>query len=113
MYLPIEPAPDCVSAWRAALAAVDAKPGHEFHNVIIDVADPTARSRLSDPVVAPPLTPICAERTRRASRPSPIPSSPKLSTTSTVHRSSSKDSKTMCFPGSALRSAGRDITSSG
>lgn len=52
MYLPVEPSPDCVSAWRAALAAVDAKPGHESHNVIIDVADPTARSRLSDPVVA-------------------------------------------------------------
>lgn len=51
MYLPIEPAPDCVSAWRAAVAGVDAKPGHEFNNVIIDVADPTARSRLSDPVV--------------------------------------------------------------
>jgi len=52
MYLPIDPAPDCVSAWRAALAAVDGKPAHEYHNVIIDVADPTARSRLSDPVVA-------------------------------------------------------------
>lgn len=52
MYLPIEPAADCVSAWRAAVDRVDGQPKHEAHNVIIDVADPSARARLSDPVVA-------------------------------------------------------------
>ncbi|RYY28840.1 MAG: hypothetical protein EOP62_02385 [Sphingomonadales bacterium] len=52
MYLAIPSAPDCVSAWLAAVAAVDGQRGHEAYNVILDVDDPTARSRLVDPVVA-------------------------------------------------------------
>ncbi|MGN6065466.1 hypothetical protein [Brevundimonas diminuta] len=52
MYLPIPPQPDCVSAWRAAVQAVDDRPGHEAQNVIIDVADPLVRSTLADPAVA-------------------------------------------------------------
>ena len=51
MYLPIPPQPDCFSAWRAAVRAVDDCPGHEAQNVIIDVADPLARSTLADPAV--------------------------------------------------------------
>lgn len=52
MYLPIPPQPDCVSAWREAVRAVDVEPGHHAHNVIIDVADPLARASLADPAVS-------------------------------------------------------------
>lgn len=52
MYLPVPSQPDCVSAWREAVRLVDSQSGHEAHNVIIDVADPTARATLSDPAVA-------------------------------------------------------------
>lgn len=52
MYLPVPSQPDCVSAWREAVRLVDAESGHQAHNVIIDVADPAARSTLADPVVA-------------------------------------------------------------
>lgn len=52
MYLPIPPQPDCVSAWLEATKTVDKQTGHEAHNVIIDVADPTARATLADPSVA-------------------------------------------------------------
>lgn len=52
MYLPIPPQPDCFSAWRAAVQAVDDRPGHEAQNVIIDVADPLSRATLADPAVA-------------------------------------------------------------
>ena len=51
MYLPVPSQPDCATAWREAARLVDAQPGHHAHNVIIDVADPTARANLSDPVV--------------------------------------------------------------
>lgn len=52
MYLPIPSQPDCVSAWREAVRHVDAQSGHHAYNVIIDVADPTARASMADPVVA-------------------------------------------------------------
>lgn len=52
MYLPIPPQPDCASAWREAVRAVDAQPGHEAYNVIIDVADPTANATRQDARVA-------------------------------------------------------------
>lgn len=52
MYLAIPPQPDCVSAWLEATKTVDGRTGHEEHNVIIDVADPTARATLADPAVA-------------------------------------------------------------
>lgn len=52
MYLPVPPQPDCASAWLAAAEALDGQPGHHAHNVIIDVADPTAHASLSDPIVA-------------------------------------------------------------
>ncbi|ARR52640.1 hypothetical protein HY78_03850 [Rhizorhabdus wittichii DC-6] len=52
MYLPVPPQPDCVSAWREAVALVDGRPGHHDFNVVIDVADPLARASLADPVVA-------------------------------------------------------------
>lgn len=52
MYLPVPSQPDCVSAWREAVRLVDGAAGHQAHNVIIDVADPSARATLSDPVVA-------------------------------------------------------------
>ncbi|MHB0670025.1 thymidylate synthase family protein [Roseomonas mucosa] len=42
MYLPVPSQPDCASAWREAVRAVDAQPGHAAYNVIIDVADPTS-----------------------------------------------------------------------
>lgn len=52
MFLAIPPQPDCVSAWLAAVTQLDRSPGHEAHNVIIDVANPVHRADLSDPVVA-------------------------------------------------------------
>lgn len=51
MYLPIPPQPDCATAWREAVRLVDAQSSHHAHNVVIDVADPTARADLSDPTV--------------------------------------------------------------
>lgn len=52
MYLAVKPQPDCLSAWREAVRAVDAQPGHAAYNVIVDVADPTSRASLADPAVA-------------------------------------------------------------
>lgn len=48
MYLPIPPQPDCASAWREAVRAVDAQPGHAAYNVIIDVTDPIANATRQD-----------------------------------------------------------------
>ncbi|MET3835213.1 thymidylate synthase [Brevundimonas sp. UYEF29] len=50
MYLPIPSQPDCATTWREALRAVIAQ-GMEAHNVILDIADPTAGATLADPVV--------------------------------------------------------------
>jgi hypothetical protein len=51
VFLATKPQPDCASAWLEAVRAVDGQPGHEAHNVIIDVADPTAVATLAHPVV--------------------------------------------------------------
>lgn len=51
MYLPIPPQPDCAAAWLAAFKAVDERPKHQAHNVIIDVLDPTAGATLQNEVV--------------------------------------------------------------
>lgn len=51
MHHSIQKQPDCVSAWREAVRLVEAEPGHQAHNVMIDIADPLARGTLSDPVV--------------------------------------------------------------
>jgi hypothetical protein len=52
VYLPIPPQPDCASAWLRAVQAVNPLHGHEASNVVIDVADPTAGSNTSNPIVA-------------------------------------------------------------
>jgi len=52
MYLPIPSQPDCASAWREAVRAVDDQAGHSAYNVIIDIADPTARATLADARIA-------------------------------------------------------------
>lgn len=52
MYLPIPSQPDCASAWREALRAVDSRPGHSAYNVIIDIADPIANATLASPGIA-------------------------------------------------------------
>lgn len=44
MYLAIPSQTDCVRAWREAVRAVDAQPGHHAYNVVIDVANPVANS---------------------------------------------------------------------
>ncbi len=44
MYLPIATQQTCAAAWLEAVAAVNASPGHEAHNVIIDVAEPWNQS---------------------------------------------------------------------
>lgn len=48
MYLPIPSQPDCASAWREAVRAVDAAEGHEAYNVVIDIDDPIANATLQD-----------------------------------------------------------------
>src|SRR5262249_22779009 len=52
VYLPIETQPDCASAWREAVRAVDGPAWHEAHNVIINVANPATGASLRDPRVA-------------------------------------------------------------
>jgi len=52
MYLPIPPQPDCARAWREAVRAVDAEPGHSAYNVIVDVTDPIANATRQDPRIA-------------------------------------------------------------
>jgi hypothetical protein len=52
MYLPIPSQPDCARAWREAVRAVDAAPGREAYNVVIDIADPLAGTGPDDPRVA-------------------------------------------------------------
>jgi thymidylate synthase len=52
VYLSIPPQPDCASAWLEASLAVKSRSGHEAHNVIIGVEDPTAGATLAHPVVA-------------------------------------------------------------
>ncbi len=52
MYLAIPPQPDCASAWLAAARQVNGQAGHEAHNVVIGIADPTAGATLEDPTVA-------------------------------------------------------------
>ena len=52
MYLPITPQPDCASAWREAVRAVDGRTGHSAYNVIIDVENPLAGASLDDRRVA-------------------------------------------------------------
>lgn len=51
MYLPIPTQPDCPSAWLEAVKAVDAEPGHEAYNVLIDVQDPVANLNRTHPIV--------------------------------------------------------------
>lgn len=51
MYLGVPSQPSCAMAWLAATQLVDASPGHEAHNVIIDVADPTSESALDRKVI--------------------------------------------------------------
>ena len=52
MYLPVPPQPDCASAWREAVRAVDRAPGRSAYNVVIDVADPTAAASRQDGRIA-------------------------------------------------------------
>jgi hypothetical protein len=52
MYLPVPPQRDCARAWREAVRLVDAQPGHEAYNVLIDVESPTANADGQDPRVA-------------------------------------------------------------
>jgi thymidylate synthase len=52
MFLPVSSQPDCASAWREAVRAVDARQGHESYNVIIDVQNPTLNASLQDKRVA-------------------------------------------------------------
>ena len=47
MYLPIPPQPDCVAGWREAVRLVDLATGHQAQNVVISVAEPTARATLA------------------------------------------------------------------
>ena len=48
----LPPQPDCAAAWFAAVQFVDCQGGHEAHNVLIDVDDPTAGASFADPIVS-------------------------------------------------------------
>jgi thymidylate synthase len=50
MYIAVASQPDCATAWREALRTV-IDHGLEAHNVILDIADPTAGATMADPVV--------------------------------------------------------------
>lgn len=52
MYLAIPQQSNCASAWREAVRTVDARPGHSAHNVIIDIANPTAGATRTNPQIA-------------------------------------------------------------
>jgi len=52
VYLPTKSQPDCASAWLEAVKQVDGQPGHEAHNVVIDIADPIAGTTRANPIVA-------------------------------------------------------------
>jgi thymidylate synthase len=52
MYHPIPSQPDCVSAWREAVRLVEREPKQQAQNVLIDIANPLARSTLSDLAVS-------------------------------------------------------------
>ncbi len=52
MAVLIEKQPDCASAWLSAVAAVDAMPGHDGHNIIIEIEHPDRGANLAHPVVA-------------------------------------------------------------
>jgi hypothetical protein len=52
MYLTVPPQPDCVTTWREAVRALDARPGHCDYNVIMAVADPIANATPDDPRIA-------------------------------------------------------------
>lgn len=43
---------NCIEAWREAVRAVDNAPGHQAHNVVLTVEDPTAGAQLRDSRVA-------------------------------------------------------------
>ena len=50
MYLHIAPQPSCAMAWLTAAQEVDAEPGHQAHNVIIDVANPILESPIDQDI---------------------------------------------------------------
>lgn len=50
MYIAVPSQPDCATGWRKALRTV-IDHGLEAHNVILDIADPTAGATIADPVV--------------------------------------------------------------
>lgn len=52
MYLHIAPQSSCAMAWLAAAEAVDAAPGHEAHNVIVDLANPLLESPIDQDITA-------------------------------------------------------------
>lgn len=51
MYLPIEPQRTCAAAWLEAATAVNAAPGRETHNAIIDVAEPFIHTAVDDRIM--------------------------------------------------------------
>lgn len=51
MSLLIDKQPDCASAWLSAASAVDAMPGHDGHNIIIEIDHPDQGASLAHPVV--------------------------------------------------------------
>lgn len=44
--------PSCVETWREAVRAVDSESGHEAHNVVLTVEEPTTDAQIGDDRVA-------------------------------------------------------------
>lgn len=44
--------PSCIETWREAVRAVDGASGHEAHNVVLTIENPTIRTQLGDDRVA-------------------------------------------------------------
>jgi hypothetical protein len=51
MYLAIPPHKTCAPAWLSAVMKVNAEPGHEAYNVIIDIADPVMATAEDENIV--------------------------------------------------------------
>lgn len=52
MHLAVPSQLDCATAWLEAVKLVDSQPGHEAHNVIIDITNPVAGATLANPIVS-------------------------------------------------------------
>lgn len=111
MSLPIKPQPDCASAWRAAVAAVDQLPGDSAYNVLIDIVDPLAGAGIGDSRVA--VVDAFLQPFGKSVETVANTIFPSASTTATARQPFSAHSAIACFPRYARMLDGPAIISSG